>query len=81
METWQHRMARVNNVRLHYVIQGNGPPAVLLHGWPQSWYQWRLILPALAERYTVIAPDLRGYGLSDKPPGGYDKRTMAADIH
>jgi pimeloyl-ACP methyl ester carboxylesterase len=81
METWQHRMAYVNGIRLHYVIQGSGPLLVLLHGWPQSWYQWRLIIPALAEHYTVIAPDLRGYGYSDKPAGGYDKRTMATDIH
>jgi len=53
---------------------------VLLHGWPQTSYCWRHVLPRLAERHTVIAPDLRGYGLTDKPVGGYDKRTMAADV-
>jgi pimeloyl-ACP methyl ester carboxylesterase len=81
METWQHRLAKVNGIRLHYVIQGSGPLVVLLHGWPQNWYQWRFIIPALAQHYTVIAPDLRGYGYSDKSVGGYDKQTMASDIH
>jgi pimeloyl-ACP methyl ester carboxylesterase len=73
-------MATVNGIRLHYVREGQGPPLVLLHGWPQTWYCWRKLLPPLAERFTVVAPDLRGYGLSDKPPGGYDKRTMAGDV-
>lgn len=75
-----HRTARVNGIRLHYVVEGEGPPVVLLHGWPQTWYHWRKIIPTLARRYTVIAPDLRGYGESDKPAAGYDKRTMASDI-
>jgi pimeloyl-ACP methyl ester carboxylesterase len=57
-----HQTADVNSVRLHYVIGGQGSPIVLLHGWPQTWYAWRKIMPALAERYTVIAPDLRGLG-------------------
>ena len=77
----EHRTARVNGIRLHYVTDGEGPPVVLLHGWPQTWYQWRKIIPTLARRYAVIAPDLRGYGDSDKPASGYDKRTMASDIH
>jgi pimeloyl-ACP methyl ester carboxylesterase len=77
----EHRTARVNGIRLHYVADGEGPPVILLHGWPQTWYAWRKLLPVLARRYTVIAPDLRGYGDSDKPAAGYDKRTMAADIH
>jgi haloacetate dehalogenase len=72
--------ARVNGIRMHYVVAGAGPLVVLLHGWPQTWYCWRKVIPALAERYTVVAPDLRGYGLTDKPAGGYDKRTMAADV-
>jgi haloacetate dehalogenase len=76
----EHRMATVNGIRVHYVQEGEGPAVVLLHGWPQTWYCWRKLLPPLAERYTVFAPDLRGYGLSDKPPGGYDKRTMAGDV-
>jgi haloacetate dehalogenase len=53
---------------------------VLLHGFPQTGHIWRKVFPALAERFTVVAPDLRGYGDSDRPPAGYDKRTMAADI-
>ncbi|HEY6307274.1 MAG TPA: alpha/beta hydrolase [Candidatus Angelobacter sp.] len=76
-----HHTARVNDVLLHYVIAGQGDPVVLLHGWPQTWYEWRKIIPALAERYTVIAPDMRGLGDSSKPAGGYDKRTIAHDIY
>jgi haloacetate dehalogenase len=72
--------ALVNGIRLHYVREGEGPLVLLLHGWPQTWYCWRRLIPPLAERYTVVAPDLRGYGLSDKPPAGYDKRTMAEDV-
>ncbi|MGH7265324.1 MAG: alpha/beta fold hydrolase [Candidatus Rokuibacteriota bacterium] len=77
----EHRTARVNGIRMHYVVEGSGPPVVLLHGWPQTWYCWRKIIPTLARRYTVLAPDLRGYGDSDKPSTGYDKRTMASDVH
>ena len=76
----QEEMAEVGGLRMHYVATGAGPTLVLLHGWPQSSYQWRFLIPRLAESFTVIAPDLRGYGLSDKPPDGYDKRTMAEDV-
>jgi pimeloyl-ACP methyl ester carboxylesterase len=79
--TFQHHTARVNDVMLHYVIAGQGDPVVLLHGWPQTWYEWRKIIPVLAQRYTVIAPDMRGIGDSSKPVGGYDKRTVADDIY
>ena len=72
--------APVNGVRLHYVVEGDGPLVVLLHGWPQTWYCWREVIAPLAAAHTVLAPDLRGYGQSDKPPAGYDKRTMAADV-
>ena len=78
---FEHHTASVNDVRLHYVLAGSGDPVVLLHGWPQTWYEWRRIMPALAERYTVIAPDMRGLGDSSKPATGYDKRTIAEDIH
>lgn len=71
---------RVNGMRIHYRTEGSGPPLVLLHGYPQSGHMWRKVLPALAERYTVFAPDLRGYGDSDKPADGFDKRTMASDL-
>ena len=74
-----------DGVVLHAVIGGDGPPLVLLHGFPQTHLIWRDVAPALAERFTVICPDLRGYGDSSKPPGGpdhaaYSKRSMAADI-
>ncbi|MFI5712647.1 alpha/beta fold hydrolase [Kribbella sp. NPDC051620] len=64
----------------HYVIGGHGEPLVLLPGWPQTWWSFNKILPALAKRYTVIAVDLRGMGGSAKPADGYDKKTMAADV-
>ncbi|MFG2062813.1 alpha/beta fold hydrolase [Micromonospora sp. NPDC048871] len=74
------RYATVNGVRLHYVIGGRGKPLFLLHGWPQTWWEYHKVMPALATRYRVIAVDLRGAGNSAKPQGGYDKKTMAADI-
>ncbi|MEW9549736.1 alpha/beta fold hydrolase [Nonomuraea sp. NPDC050783] len=73
-------MAFVNGIRVHYTRAGSGPLVVLLHGWPQTGLCWRDVLEPLAADYTVVAPDLRGYGLSDKPPTGYDKRQMAADM-
>ncbi len=76
-----HHTATVNGIRLHYVTAGAGDPVVLLHGWPQTWREWRRIIPALAEHHTVVAPDLRGFGDSDKPATGYDKRTVAEDIY
>ncbi|MCP2329507.1 pimeloyl-ACP methyl ester carboxylesterase [Hamadaea flava] len=72
---------RVGDISINYVRGGHGPTLVLVHGFPQTWYEWRGILPELARHYTVIAPDLRGAGRSDAPAGGYDKKTMAADIH
>ena len=72
--------ARLRDVTLHYVSAGTGDPVVLLHGWPQTWYMWRNIIPVLAENYRVIAPDLRGLGQSSRPAEGYDKKTIAADI-
>ncbi len=75
-----HHHADLGDVRLHYVTAGSGFPVVLLHGWPQSWYEWRLVMPALAERFRVIAPDLRGLGDSSRPLDGYDKQTVGNDI-
>jgi pimeloyl-ACP methyl ester carboxylesterase len=66
---------------IHYVTGGHGPTLVLIHGYPQTWYEWRNLMPTLAQHYTVIAPDLRGAGDSDAPATGYDKKTMAADLH
>jgi pimeloyl-ACP methyl ester carboxylesterase len=74
-------MASVNGIKLHYVIEGHGPPVVLLNGWPETWYAWHTVMPALAKNYTVIAPDLRGLGDSSKPTTGYDGKTVAEDIH
>jgi pimeloyl-ACP methyl ester carboxylesterase len=78
---FEHHTAVLDSVTLHYVTCGKGDPLVLLHGWPQTWYEWRRVMPALAERYTVIAPDMRGLGDTSRPLTGYDKRTIAADIH
>ena len=75
-----HGFADLGEVVLHYVTAGKGPPVVLLHGWPQTWYEWRHVIPALAERYSVIAPDLRGLGDSSRPAQGYDKQTIADDV-
>jgi pimeloyl-ACP methyl ester carboxylesterase len=79
--TFSHNMASVNGVQMHYVIGGHGDPVVLLHGWPETWYAWHKVMPALAKTYTVIAPDLRGLGDSSKPLTGYDGKTLAEDIH
>jgi pimeloyl-ACP methyl ester carboxylesterase len=76
-----HQYADVNGVRLHYVVGGTGDPVVLLHGWPQTWFEWHHIMPDLAKRYTVIAPDLRGLGESSVPASGYDCNTVAEDVH
>ena len=76
----QHHQADLGDVQLHYVTLGEGEPVVLLHGWPQSWYAWRYIMPELAKTYRVIAPDLRGLGDSSRPLEGYDKKTIAHDM-
>jgi pimeloyl-ACP methyl ester carboxylesterase len=76
----EHHHARLSGVALHYVTAGAGEPVVLLHGWPSTWYEWRHVIPLLATRHRVIAPDLRGLGDSSRPVDGYDKKTMAADI-
>jgi haloacetate dehalogenase len=75
-----HHTVQANGIKQHYVEAGNGPPVILLHGFPETWYAWRKQISVLAERYRVIVPDLRGYGETEKPATGYDKRTMAADI-
>lgn len=71
----------IDGVRLHYVVGGKGEPLVLLPGWPETWWTFHEIMPALAENHTVIAVDLRGMGASSRPTDGYDKKTMARDIH
>jgi pimeloyl-ACP methyl ester carboxylesterase len=73
--------ARVNGVRLHYLIAGKGEPAVLLHGYAETSHMWRPLIPELASSHTVIAADLRGAGQSSTPAGGYTKAEMAQDVH
>lgn len=75
-----HHTLTANGIRQHYLDAGHGAPVVLLHGFPETNFAWRFQVPVLAERYRVIAPDLRGYGETDKPATGYDKRTMARDL-
>jgi len=79
-DTFRSRYVDTGKLRLHAVIGGGGPPLLLVHGWPQTWYAWRLVMPALAEQFEVIAVDQRGIGLSDKPPGGYDVGSLAGDL-
>ncbi|MGZ3618106.1 MAG: alpha/beta fold hydrolase [Ktedonobacteraceae bacterium] len=80
-ETWQHQYIVANGIRMHYVTQGEGPLIVLLHGFPEFWYSWHNQIPYLAEHdYTVVAPDLRGYNETAKPPKGYDIPTLLRDI-
>jgi pimeloyl-ACP methyl ester carboxylesterase len=78
---WTHRDISANGVRLHIAEAGTGPLVLLLHGYPQFWWTWRAQLTALAAAgFRAVAPDLRGYGASDKPPRGYDLPTLSADI-
>lgn len=77
----EHRYADLGQVTLHYTVAGAGDPVVLLHGWPQTWFCWRKVIPLLAERYLVVAPDLRGLGDSSRPSTGYDAQTLGDDIH
>ena len=79
-----HGFADLGEVTIHHVSAGadphSSPPVVLLHGWPETWFEWRHVMAVLAERHPVIAPDLRGLGDSSRPGDGYDKRTVADDV-
>jgi pimeloyl-ACP methyl ester carboxylesterase len=79
-DTFASRYVDIGELRLHAVVGGEGPPLLLVHGWPQTWYAWRLVMPALARDFEVIAVDQRGVGLSDKPQDGYDTGTQANDM-
>jgi pimeloyl-ACP methyl ester carboxylesterase len=79
-DTFSSRYIDTGDIRLHAVIGGEGPPLLLIHGWPQTWYAWRLLMPTLAQDFEVIAVDQRGIGLSDKPSDGYDTATLADDL-
>jgi pimeloyl-ACP methyl ester carboxylesterase len=78
----KHGRARVDGIRMHYITAGQGEPLLLIHGTPKTSYYWHKIFPLLTERFTVVAPDLRGFGYTDKPPvsEGYDSRTNARDL-
>lgn len=75
-----HKRAKVNGVRLHYVKAGKGPVVLCMHGWPQNHREFLPIIESLADTFTFIAPDLRGYADSDKPFDGYEPRTIAQDM-
>jgi len=77
----EDRFAEVNGVRLHYLIAGKGDPVILLHGYAETSRMWRPLMVELAKTRIVIAPDLRGFGQSSKPSGGYEKKALAQDIH
>ncbi|QHA10019.1 alpha/beta fold hydrolase [Streptomyces broussonetiae] len=79
-ETFTSRFVHANGLRQHVVVGGSGPALLLVHGWPETWYAWRLLMPTLAKDFTVIAVDQRGIGLTDKPQDGYDTATIAADL-
>ncbi|MEV0598621.1 alpha/beta hydrolase [Streptomyces sp. NPDC050315] len=79
-DTFTSQYVDTGELRLHAVTGGEGPPLLLLAGWPQTWYAWRLLMPALAEKFRVVAVDPRGVGLSGKPLDGYDTGTLAADV-
>ena len=78
--TFISRYVDTGHLRQHVVTGGGGPPLLLVHGWPQTWYAWRLVMPALARDFQVIVPDQRGTGLSGKPQDGYDTGTLANDL-
>jgi len=78
--TFTSRYIDTGGLRQHVVTGGDGPPLLLVHGWPQTWYAWRLVMPGLARGFSVVVPDQRGCGLSGKPEDGYDTGTLAGDL-
>jgi pimeloyl-ACP methyl ester carboxylesterase len=79
---FRHRKDNVNGIKLHSVVGSEGPAVLLLHGWPQTWWEWRHVMPTLAQSHNLIAVDLRGFGDSERPAPerGYDAATMCADL-
>jgi pimeloyl-ACP methyl ester carboxylesterase len=76
----RHAWHQAGEVRLHVAEAGEGPVVLLLHGWPQNWFEWRELIGPLSQHYRVVCPDLRGLGWSDAPPSGYDKETLTRDM-
>lgn len=78
----RHEWLDAGGLRTHVALAGpeDAPPLLLVHGWPQHWWAWRKVIPALAERYRVICPDLRGHGWTDAPRDGYEKEQLASDL-
>lgn len=81
LKEFAQQLVVANGIRINAVTGGDGPPLLLLHGFPETWWEWRHVMPRLAERFSVVAIDLRGAGFSDCPLDGYDKATMARDAH
>ena len=79
-KTFKDKFVTANGIRQHVVIGGDGPPLLLVHGWPENWYAWRHVMPALAKKYTVVAVDQRGIGLTERATKGYDTATLARDM-
>ena len=79
-DTFTSRYVQANGIRQHAVVGGEGPALLLVHGWPETWYAWRLLMPTLAQTHTVVAVDQRGIGLTEKPSDGYDAGTLATDL-
>lgn len=76
----EHLTLTANGARFHVARCGEGPPLLLLHGWPEFWLTWEPVMQRLADRFTLIAPDLRGFGTSDKPDGPHGAAEHAADL-
>jgi pimeloyl-ACP methyl ester carboxylesterase len=78
----EHRYLDAGGLRTHVALAGpeDAPPILLVHGWPQNWWAWRNVIPALAKRFRVIAPDLRGHGWTEAPAAGYEKEQLTSDL-
>ena len=81
LDGFAQQVVPANGIKINTVTGGEGPPIVLLHGFPQTWWEWRHVMPLLARHFSVVAVDLRGAGFSDCPLDGYDKAALARDVH
>jgi pimeloyl-ACP methyl ester carboxylesterase len=82
VEGVEHRFVDVDGLRVHLAEAGDpsNPPLLLLHGWPQNWFEWRRVVPLLSDEFHLLMPDLRGHGWTDAPEGPYDKERLATDV-